>query len=79
MMSVKKMIETYVRYECSNETWIMFYQMRLHDLISDDNWDKFTRKCKGWYVDESGIRDSENNDELVYVRDARGFLNLIKK
>ena len=79
MMSVKKMIETYVSYECSNETWIMFYQMRLHNLISSDNWDKFTSKCKGWYVDEDGIRDMEDDDKLVYVRDANGFLNPIKK
>ena len=79
MMSVKKMIETYVRYECSNETWKMFYLMRCHNLISEDNWDKFTRKCKGWYIDESGIRDMDDDDKLVYTRDADGYLNPIKK
>ena len=79
MMSAKKMVETYVSYECSNETWKMFYLMRCHNLISEDNWDKFTRKCKGWYVDEDGIRDMDDDDKLVYDRDADGFLNLIKK
>ena len=79
MMSVKKMVETYVRYECSNQTWKMFYLMRCHNLISEDSWDKFTRKCKGWYVDEDGIRDMDDDDKLVYTRDADGYLNPIKK
>lgn len=80
MMSVKKMVETYVRFECSEETWNMMYMMQCHDLISYDNWTKFYNKCKGWYVTEdgTGIRDSENNDNLVYARDAEGFFTAVK-
>ena len=79
MMSVKKMVETYVRFECSEETWNMFYMMHMHDLISYDNWKKFYEKCKGWYVTEDGIHDVDNDDKLVYIRDDNGFLNLIKQ
>lgn len=77
MMSVKKMVETYVQFECAEETWNMLYMMCCHGLISDDNWRKFSDKCKGWYSAEDGIRDSENDDKLIYMRDDDGFI--IKK
>ena len=74
MMSVKKMVETYVQFECSEETWNMLYMMCCHGLISDDNWKKFYDKCKGWYITDTGIHDSESNDKLVYARDTDGYL-----
>ena len=75
-MSVKSMIETYVNFKLSEDTWDMFYQMAANDLISSETWNKFFMKCKGWFISDDGdaIIDSDNNDMIVYKRDELGFL-----
>ena len=76
VMSFKSMVETYVNFELSEDTWNMFYQMAAHDLISSETWNKFFIKCKGWVISDNGdsVIDSDNNDMIVYKRDDSGFL-----
>lgn len=76
VMSVKSMIETYVNFELSEDTWNMFHQMAIHNLISYEIWNKFFLKCKGWVMSDDGdaVIDSDNNDMIVYKRDETGFL-----
>lgn len=76
VMSVKSMIETYVYFELSVDTWNMFHQMVSHNLISFETWNKFFMKCKGWTMSDNGdaVIDSDNNDMIVYKRDEFGFL-----
>lgn len=75
VMSVKSMIETYVNFELSEDTWNMFYQMACHDLISSETWGKFFFKCKSWAFSDDGdaIIDYDNN-MMVYKRDDSGYL-----
>ena len=53
-MSVKKMIQLYIDYMISEETWKMLYSMKCHDLIGCDNWTKFYNTCKGWSLSDDG-------------------------
>lgn len=75
VMSVKSMIETYVNFELSEETWEMFYQMANHNLISSETWNNFFMKCKSWTMSDNGdsVIDCDNN-MIVYKRDESGFL-----
>ena len=75
VMSVNSMIETYVNFELSEDTWEMFYQMYCHNLIPFETWSKFFTKCKGWVMSDDGdaIIDYDNN-MIVYKRDESGFL-----
>ena len=75
IMSVKSMIETYVDFELSDETWKMFYEMYKHNLISDETWNKFFMKCKSWAMSDNGdsVIDYDTN-MIVYKRDEFGFL-----
>lgn len=74
VMSVKSMIETYVNFELSEDTWDMFYQMACHDLISSETWEKFFFKCKSLVMSDDGnaIIDYDN-DMIVYKRDDSGY------
>lgn len=76
IISVKSMIETYVNFELSENTWNMFHQMANHNLISDETWNNFFMQCRGWVMSDDGdaIIDSDNNDMIVYKRDDYGFL-----
>ena len=76
VMNVKSMIETYVNFELSEDTWNMFLQMANHDLISYETWTKFFMKCKGWVLSDDGdaVIDFGNNDMIVYKRNELGFL-----
>ena len=78
MMSVKKMVDLYVEYGVSEDTWKMMYEMTCHNLISRDNWTKFFNKCKGWYLNEetNTIDDSETG-KTVYVYDDNGNLRKV--
>ena len=75
IMTVKSMIETYVNFELSVETWEMFYQMANHNLISSETWNKFFMKCKSWTMSDDGdsVIDYDTN-MIVYKRDELGFL-----
>lgn len=75
VISVKSMVETYVNFELSEDTWNMFYKMACHDLISSETWNKFFMKCKGWVISDDGnsVIDSDN-DMIVYKRDDSGYL-----
>ena len=76
VMNVKSMIETYVKFELSEDTWNMFLQMATHELISYETWTNFFMKCKGWVLSNDGdaIIDFDNNDMIVYKRDDSGYL-----
>ena len=75
IMSVNSMIETYINFELSEDTWEMLYQMAAHDLISSETWNKFFMKCKSWVLTDDGdaIIDYETN-MIVYKRDELGSL-----
>ena len=76
VVSVKAMVETYVNFELDEKTWVMFYNMRCHDLISHDTWTKFYTKCKGWTLTDNGeaVIDTDNDNKILYKRDSNGFL-----
>lgn len=76
-MSVKKMIEMYVRYELDERTWKMLYEMVCHGLISGENWIKFYTTCCDWRMtdDCQGIENGEG--KLIYARNAYGFLEKV--
>lgn len=50
-MSVKKMVEIYVQYECDEKVWNMFRTMYETGIITYDKWSAFYNKCKGYYFD----------------------------
>ena len=77
MMSVKKMIELYVTYELSNETWNMMREMTYHGLISRDNWDKFFNRCKDWCMNDELSAIVDGNGKVLYQRDGQGFLKKV--
>ena len=74
MLSVKKMIDLYVSYELSEDTWDMLRNMSLHGLISSDNWRKFFDKCKDWSMDDDWQRIIDADGNTIYKRDKDGFL-----
>lgn len=76
IMTVQSMIETYVKFELSEDTWNMFLEMANHDLISYETWTKFFMKCKGWVLSYNGdsVIDFDNNDMIVYKRNEFGVL-----
>ena len=76
VIGLRSMIETYVNFELSEDTWNMFYQMYMHNLIPFETWRQFFTKCRGWVLSDDGdaIIDSDNNDMIVYKRDEMGFL-----
>lgn len=76
VMSVKAMVETYINFELSDETWEMFYNMHCHNLISYDTWTAFYKKCKGWVLTDNGdaVVDMDNDNKVIYKRDNDGFL-----
>ena len=77
MMSVKKMIELYVTYELSEETWNMMREMTYHGLISLDNWDKFYNRCKDWYMNDEMSAIVDGNGKVLYQRDDQGYLKKV--
>lgn len=75
MMSVKAMIDLYIRYNLCEETWDMMYNMTLHGLISNDNWVKFADTCKGWhFVGENGTEVADENERIIFRYDEIGCL-----
>lgn len=77
-MSVKKMIELYVKYELSEDTWNMMREMRYHDLISYDNWMKFYETCKDWVFSEDGDQIVDSYGKIYYFRDSQGYMVKVK-
>ena len=75
MMSVKAMIDLYIRYNLSEETWEMMYNMTLHGLISDENWSKFFNTCKGWhFIGEDETEVADENEKVIFRYDEIGCL-----
>lgn len=70
MMSVKKMIDLYVRYGIDETTWNMLYEMTCHGLISGDNWVRFSNVCAGWCINGDTIMDGDGS--IVYLLDKEG-------
>lgn len=56
-MSVKKMIELYVKHNASEEAWNLLYSMTCFGLIRRSNWNRFWRKCAGWYSEGGHVYD----------------------
>lgn len=73
MMSVKRMIDLYLSYCLSDDTWNMLWQMCFHGLISYENWNKFSAECHSWTVDGelNAIIDGETG-KVVYLYDEMG-------
>ena len=69
-MSVKKMIEMYVNYGLSDETWDMMYQMSIHGLISRENWVKFFDTCKDWTWSDDE-KDFINGNNVIVNGDGK--------
>lgn len=74
IISVKSMIETYVRYGLDGTTWEMFYDMACHNLITQDAWIEFTNICSGWVFDDKGfnIIDTNDNCKVIYNLNDKG-------
>ena len=71
MMSVKKMIDLYVRYGVDEETWKMLYEMTCHGLISHENWSKFADTCASWVCEGNIIIDGD--EKVIYTVDESGY------
>lgn len=81
VITVKRMIETYVAYGLSEDTWKMFYNMYCHNLITNDDWNKFFNTCRGLQFDNDDnftIIDTDNNDIVVYEADEYGMFHKVK-
>lgn len=75
-MTFKKMCETYINYEFSEDTWNMFYMMRCHNLITDEQWTRFYNKFKDISLDDAG-NGVDSEGKIVYKRDKDGFLTAL--
>lgn len=75
VMSVKAMIDLYIRYNLCDDTWNMMYEMTLHGLISNDKWKKFFDTCKGWhFVGDEETEVADENEKVIYRYDEIGCL-----
>ena len=77
VISLERMIEIYVKSELDIDTWNMFREMCIHDLISDSLWEKFYLKCFNWVFndDNTEIIDITNEDaKVIYRRNENGHL-----
>lgn len=77
MMSVKKMVELYVTYEMSEDTWNMMREMTYHGLISNENWCKFFDTCKGWHKNDEDTAILDGDEKVIYLRDNQGYLKKV--
>ena len=71
-LNLKTMKEALINYSSDSrdleKIWDGFHMMYLIGFISSDTWTKFFDQCKGWYItsDLKEVRDSENDDKLVW-------------
>lgn len=68
------MVELYVQYDLSDETWNMLRNMALHGILSMEKWEKFFDKCKDWRMDEEKMLVIDGNENVIYRRDDQGFM-----
>lgn len=74
IISVERMVRIYVDYELNEDTWKMFYNMRLHNLISEKTWSEFCETCKDWNISENGQQYiADGNGCIIFIRDDNGF------
>lgn len=72
-LNVKNMKETLVNYSGEqkelDKIWNTFWEMACLGFINQDEWKRFFDTCKGQYVteDTAEVRDSENDDALVWA------------
>lgn len=81
VLTAKSMVEIYVNYGLSKDTWEMFYNMTCHGLISGENWTKFSEICIGLQydsVDGRTIIDTSDNGKVVYEMNNDGFYIKVK-
>ena len=72
-MTVKKMIELYVRYELDDKTYEMFWLMTCRGLITRNNWRKFSNICANWCLDDTQMEIIDGFGHTLYRRDRSGF------
>lgn len=72
-MTLKKMVDLYLKYNVSDDTWNMLREMTFHGLIPRETWCKFFEKCKGWRVDGDYIVDG---DTPIYEYTDHGLVKL---
>lgn len=78
-MNAKKMEEIYVTYGLCEDTWNMFYNMRLHNIISEKTWARFYENCAHLEFGEvGGVIINSLTGLPVYVTDDAGFWNKVK-
>lgn len=77
VISLERMVEIYVNSELDIDTWNMFRNMCIHDLITDSLWEKFYLKCLNWVFndDNTEIIDITYEDaKVIYRRNENGHL-----
>ena len=77
VISLERMVDIYVKSELDLNTWNMFRDMCIHDLISDRTWEKFYLKCLNWVFNEDQTKIIDITREkmkVVYKRDNNGHL-----
>lgn len=81
MMSAKAMLDLYVSYGLSAETWEMLYEMVCHGLITSEAWAVFYDECADyvWADDEALFINGQNviingEGKVIYYYDADGFM-----
>lgn len=73
-LNVKNMKETLINYSGIQDEmeriWNTCWQMATLGFISQDEWKKFFDCCKGWYIEDDQVKDSENDDAVVWTYNA---------
>lgn len=77
MLSAKKMIDTYITYGLDKATWNMFYEMRCHDLVTREAYNKFYETCTDMRYNDDETKIIDGNGKVLYEMDDQGYM--IKK
>lgn len=64
-MTLKKMVNTYINFNCDEEVWNTFNSMYRIGLISCEIWNKFYEKCKGYYYNKEDDTVRDENDNIL--------------
>lgn len=64
-MTLKKMVQTYVNFECDPDVWKMISMMHLTGLITYEQYNKFYEKCKGYTFNKDDRTVRDENDMVI--------------
>lgn len=78
-MNAKEMERIYIAYGLDDDTWNMFYNMRLHGIISEKTWELFYKRCQDLEFGEVlGTIIHFGTGKVAYTQDFEGNWNPVK-